>query len=70
MRHIAPTYFKYWINTDIFAIKMCDFAVFTKKLNNCNTVPISNTGVDKPINRNLLLRENRKETMCWGQRGC
>lgn len=68
MRHIAPTYFKYWINTDIFAIKMCDFAVFTKKLNNCNTVPISITEVDKPLNRKL--RENKKETMSWGQRGC
>lgn len=68
MRHIASTYFKYWINTDIFAIKMCDFAVFTKKLNNCNTVPISNTEVDKPLNRKL--GENKKETMCWGQRGC
>lgn len=66
MCYIVFIYFKYWINIDIFVIKMCDFVVFILKLNNCNIVLISNIGVDKFINRNLLFRENKKEIMCWG----
>lgn len=64
MCYIVFIYFKYWINIDIFVIKMCDFVVFIKKLNNCNIVLISNIEVDKFLNRKF--RENKKEIMCWG----